>query len=403
MENNQHIICECGKHHNINTKVIVVKENCFSVLISELKKSKFDKILFFYLNLEDDVKNILIKELESVGKNFIFYKLSKNHTKTSDVESFQDMGQDLVVAIGNETVISIAKYYAYMFANEVYIFPIGEFLDFSFSKFSRLKSGMFYDFYLVSEPSKIFVDISLNKYNELQTIYIMSKFIAYFDLVVREFVFKQSVCNKLKEYISKCLNKYINQKADNQHSINIKNIWLLIRLGQAMSYFSETKNFFGGDKAIVDLLQAKHKAIEFLESETIAFKLVFNSYSYFYKTYPTKSVCDINLKIKRLENFLNISTISVFERLVKSELIIGDNVIFANFNNYFHYLKNLFKNCQSKIFFLKNRIQIKYYVVEKYGITPKQIESCFALSSNLYDTPCSMHLMSIFGYLDKLL
>ena len=146
MEKNTDIVCGCGKIHNIKTKNIIVQKNCLNSLIFELSNNKFKNILIFYANMDDSVKCKISEAVENKNKEITFYQLKDKFYTTHIVEKFEDYKQDLVVAFGDETIISVAKYYAYMFRNEVYVYPIGEFLDFTFSKFSRLSDGLFFDF-----------------------------------------------------------------------------------------------------------------------------------------------------------------------------------------------------------------------------------------------------------------
>lgn len=403
MKDNLEFNCECDSVHNVKTKNIIVKEKCILDLIQCLEQSKYENILIFYSLSEVLFVEKIKESLTDLNKTVNFINLQKIEAQVNLVNNIEDKGQDVVLAIGDERLISLAKYYAYMYDNQIIIYPIGEFLDFSFSKYARLNDGVFYDFYLTTEPEYIFVDTSLNKYNELQTNYISSKYIALFDFIVRECVYKYKVCNKIKTFLKKSLLDYVKFKTNNKHSLNIKNIWLMIRLGQAMSFFSQTKSFFGGDKAIVDILQSQFKNMSYLEAEFISLRLINNLYSCFFKSHPTKNSVNLNLHLKNITELLRISPVMAIGKMAPSEYIVGNNLVFSNFSNYFPYLKSVFFKCQTKIYSIKSRIQTKYTILQKFKISHKRLEKSFALAPCIYHVPCSLHLFSAFGYLDKLL
>ena len=170
-----------------------------------------------------------------------------------------------------------------------------------------------------------------------------------------------------------------------------------------MTFYGQTKVFFGGDKAISDMINAQLPALEYLELETLSLKIIVNMYSCFFKDFPTKNNVNINMHIQEVCRLLKISPIEAMKRFVNSELIVGSGLIESRLNNYFPYLKGVLSNCLSKIFMLQSGLKINFNVIKKHEITAKRIETSFALASCLFTKPCALHLFSAFGYLDKLL
>ena len=114
MENYQEnkINCECGKTHKVDTKNIVVGENAISELVERVKESDYKKILII---ADDDYVFIetIMKELRGVKKEIFKVVVEKNKATIKKAEEIEDFGQDLVIVIGGEEVISEGKYYCY--------------------------------------------------------------------------------------------------------------------------------------------------------------------------------------------------------------------------------------------------------------------------------------------------
>jgi len=219
-----------------------------------------------------------------------------------------------------------------------------------------------------------------------------------FDIVIKELVYKERVCKKAKEYFKQTLNLFYKNKVSKKN-----NIWCLIRIGQGMSFYSQTKIFFGGDKSIADLLQAQVKNSCFLELQFVGFKMVLNLYSCFFKNYPNKYNSNLNKHIKILSSLLNVSQILVIQKLAPSEMIIGNNNLLVNFSNYYHYLKQVLENCKKNIYKIQSSLLIDVNFIKKYKLTYKRLEQSFAVAASLSNNYSTMHLLSAFGYLDKLL
>ncbi len=267
--------CECGKLHQVETKNIVVGTRVFDALLESVKASGYKKILVFN-SLENT--ELIYKLKQKFSKDFkldIVY-LAKCNATLLNAEHLEDKGQELVVAMGSEELISLAKYFAYAYENELFIYPVGNFTDFTFSKYSRLYDGVQFNFYQTASPTQIFVSVEDNPFSVYQSYYISSKYIALFDDMVGEYVYESKICDRLKAFIKNSLTQYIKYKPQNSIDLNYKNIWMLIRLGQAMSFYGETKAFFGGEKGMVDLMQSLKYGSDFLELSTLSLKLIIN-------------------------------------------------------------------------------------------------------------------------------
>jgi len=402
MENIVEKECCCGRIHSVKTKSIVVSSHAFSQLVKCIIEDNYKKVLI--LNSIEDLSYVekLKKEIRGNDIEINVINLPKCNASTYVAEKIEDKLQELVVALGGEELISVAKYYAYMYECDLYIFPVSNFVDFTFSKYSRLFDGVQYNFYQTLEPSRIFVSTIINNYNFLHTYYISSKYIAIFDNVLALNVYQSEMCERAKNYLKDTLKDY-SVDIKSRQLLNERNIWTLVRIGQAMSFYSETKPFFGGDKAIVDLLGAQVHSADYLKLETIALKLIINLYSCFFKSYPTKANVNLNKHIMAISDLLKISSTEIIKRISNSELLTGSDIIFKRFNNFYPYLKGVLSKCLTRIFSIHSRIDSFKNIIKIYNLSQKRIEKTFALSSCFFNKPCALHLFSAFGYLDKLL
>jgi len=107
--------------------------------------------------------------------------------------------------------------------------------------------------------------------------------------------------------------------------------------------------------------------------------------------------------IKILSSLLNVSQILVIQKLAPSEMIIGNNNLLVNFSNYYHYLKQVLENCKKNIYKIQSSLLIDVNFIKKYKLTYKRLEQSFAVAASLSNNYSTMHLLSAFGYLDKLL
>lgn len=393
--------CECGSVHELNTADIVVSKDAFSELLKELKNNEIKDILILS-SIEDLFFIEKIKtELHETNKNIQIVNLIKCTSSILLAEKIEHKGQSLVVALGSEELISVAKYYSYMYNSELIIFPVGNFVDYTFSKFARLFDGVEFAFYLTVEPVKIYVSTILNTYNELQTHYISSKYLSYFDSIIAETTYRIKSCEKINEFFKKILSSYLYEK--NKDLLNGKNIWALIRLGQAMSYFNQTKYFFGGELAISNLLQSQNVKADFLEINTISVKIVLNMYTCFFQDFPKRKNTNLNKQLLNLSMLIKVSSSELIKRMVGSEFILGEERIFNRFSNYYHYLKTVLNKSVIKIFRIHSHIVITDNFIKKYNFSAKRVEKTFALAHCLFFKPCCLHLFSAYGNMDILL
>ena len=395
--------CECGKVHRVETEDIKVGVFAINNLVDAIKNSKFTNILLLGLIKHENIISFLKRSVALEGKTITQVVLKEAKPTISEATNLEDMGQELVVAIGNEELISVAKYYAYSLNCELFIFPIGNFLDFTFSKYSRLYDGVEFSFYEAKEPSRIYVSLEENSYNIFQSYYISSKFISVFENVVREYVYERQVCQRLKDFLKNTLNEYLKVKPNNATDMNYKNIWTLIRLGQAMSFYGETKGFFGGDLAISNFLQAINPLQDFLKLNTISLKLIINSYSCFCSGEAKEDTVNLNRHIMSISKLLKITPTEVIKRLADSILLKPSDKIKKRFNNYFPYLKGVLEKCLKRVFMLQSGLNLTENILKEYGLNKHLSEQAYANCVCMHANPCLLSLIFSYGYLDKLL
>lgn len=397
----EYLDCVCGKKHFLRTTNIVVKPDAFLELIDTINKSDYKHILVLCNNDNDLAINL--KQSINSSKTLSIIFMPNASATLALCDKLEDKGQDLVVAIGSDELISIAKYYSYCYQSDLFIFPIYNFTDYTFSCFSRLFDGVVFDFYKAKEPKEIYVCTVVNKYNVFQSHYIASKYIAKIDNEIASLVFKTEHCPRLIDNFNSILDEYKNFKKASMSDQNIKNIWTLIRLGQSMSFFEQTKYFFGGEKALVDLLNTKRINSDFLELSSFASKIIVNAYCNFFKTTPAKGSYNINKHIASLSEFLNVKPSEVIKRLAPSNLLCGDSEIFARFNNYYPYISRQINLEFANLFYLQSSLSITTNVLAKNRLDAMLIEKSVGLSADLLYKPTGLHLICMYGYLDKLL
>jgi len=394
--------CDCGLVHEIKTEKILIKNNCFDLFVNEIVLLKNKKTLILASAESCRFANMLCDELFKKGKSFNvinFNNIEQTKVFACNIKNYK---QDVVVAMGNEQLISVAKYYSYINECELIIFPVGEFLDFTFSKFARISDGCFYDFYDTVEPKQIFIDTKLNVYNALLNSYISSKYIAIFDNVVRECVYKRNGCERCKLFLKTELKKLYELQKKSQKTTKEKSFWFLVRLGLAMTFFNETYSFFGGDKAVVDLLQAYNKETSFLNAEYISLKIIINAYKGFYKICAIKGVTNINKHLKNLERLLNVSSTKVLTRFVSSDYFHGNNSVNARYNNYYPYLKMVLQKCLKKID-LTQKENYRGFEISMKQISKEKLRCVFASAPCVYPYVNLLHVILSYGYLDFIL
>ena len=396
------IHCECGKRHLLTTKKIIVSKDAFARLFISVLKSEHNNILVI-TDLQDN-ENINwfidnIKEKKQIKKLFVECCCAS----IKRAEQIEDIGQDLIIAIGGEELISVAKYHAYSINTPIFVVAVNNFIDITFSKFSRLYDGVLFNTYIAAEPKEIYVPLCNSNFIQLQTYYISSKFIAIFDNVVQELVYKKTICDKLKRFLKETMIEYLREKPNGFVEQNYKNIWTLVRLGLAMSFYNQTVGFLGGDYAILSLFQAQRTKCDFLELETMALKLVINSYPCFFNKYVNYNNANINKHIQEISQLLKISKTESINRINGACYMLEDVEFKQRIYGYIPYLKVVLKKCISKIFMIHSSINVMFGFLKKNNINAERVEKTFALASCIYARPTTLHLMASCGFMDKLL
>lgn len=395
--------CVCGESHTLSTQKIVVSLNAFSDLINNLVESKYKNILIMSSLKDPYFVDELKVQLTKTDKQFSVISMPNCLANNFFAQKIEDKNQDVVVAMGNDQIISLAKYYAYSFECPLILFASGNFCDFTFSKYARLFDGVMFQFYVTNPPEEIYVSLKLNGYNEYQLQYIASKFFAMFDNKIKSVVYKKDDCPKMQEFLKKTLVNHMKNIDLPKEKLNEINIWTLIRLGQAMSYFNSSKNFFGADRAISEMLCGTRIGADYLEMNTISFKLLMNSYDCFLKKRPYNFSVNLNRHIQGVSKFLKISSTTVLQRLVDSELLQIDKKKMKVFESYQPYLYAYFKKLAKHMIKVQTKLYLNENVLKKYNIKANLVEKAFALAVNFSEKHSLLHIIYGYGYLDRLL
>lgn len=389
--------CECGKQHFLSTEKIVVSDNAFSFMLDFICEKKYRSILFF-----DDEKSENEVEFSNKMKisNIAFkIKTIENCFATEYLaKTIENDDSEIVVVFGKEELISVCKYYCALYEKQIIICPIGNFTDFTFSSFSRLYDGVCFCFYKTVSPLAIFVNVT-EKANKFQTYYLSSKFIALFDNEFAKLVFKQETCPRLSDFFSKTMKDYILK---NNMSLSEKNVWTLIRLGQAMTFFDETKYFYGGDKLVLDVLQSLSKNGDFLELETIALKIIVSSYDCFLKNPHNYNVANLNLHIRHISELYKIPQTETIKRMGDSKILLPDEKTRNSFGNFQPYLRQFFQTTMSKVFKIQTTFCIVENVLKKNNFCGEKVKRAFSVSATFSKKPTLLGLIMAYGFMDKL-
>lgn len=395
---NQSSICVCGKKHSFSAEQVVVDKKAFDCMIDFVCKKKYAKVL-----LIDDEKGQ--KEIDFVcamrANNIDVEVLTLKNCRATEFEAknIDACGKDIIVAIGKERLISVAKYCACEFDLNIIAFPCDDFVDFTFSSFARLYDGVQFCFYKTVSPVAVFVEPS-QKLNGYQIYYLSSKFLAFFDNEFARLIFKNDCCPKMAEFFKKTMNEY--SSADNTNIIE-KTIWTLIRLGFAMTFFDQTKYFFGGDKLVCDCLQAFRIDGNFLELETIALKLIINTYGCFLRNSKTYSVTNLNKHMKLIGKLYKIPATEIIKRMGNNDILLPSKQTRNTFLNYQPYLKNLFDKMLARVFKIHTELYLTENITEKYNLNGTLIEQVFAVSANFSKKPTLLGFVQAYGFMDKLI
>lgn len=391
---------ESCKENQIITEKVEVSFNAFESLQDFLICKNYKNILIFESFEKKEKLDSLCKNLD--GKNIEILSFVEPFALVETASKLQYKNADVVVVIGSEELISIAKYYAFVYELQLVIFPLGNFADFTFSSFARLFDGIGFDFYKTIQPNAIFVSLEENRLNKYQTYFISSKYIANFENLVSEYVYQKQKSDKIQKYFNNVLDNYFDNKKLNAN-LNERNIWTLIRIGIGMTFFKETKYFYGADKAVCDFLQAQSFKSDFLEMETIALKLIINAYSCFLKNPQKPNSFNLNKHINAISRVLKLPATEVLKKMADSELLSLSDIIERNFNNYQPYLKNQFEKIMAKVFKIQTSLCLNENIIATSGYNAFRIQRSFALSANFCNRSTLLHLIETYGFMDKLL
>lgn len=390
-------VCVCGKIHKLLTKEIFVGKNAIEKLLSFVKESGFEKILVF--NEDKNQSDFLFSMFEENKIKAEIMTIENVKPTEFFAKNIEPKDVDVVVAVGREELISVAKYFAFSLGLDLIAFPKGNFVDWTFSSFSRLFDGVQFCFYGTTSPIAIFVEEE-NKANDYQTNYIASKFFTQFDKEFEKLVFRSEHCCRMQDFLNKTLKDYF--WGNENQSLFLKNVWTLVRLGQAMTFFGETKYFFGGDKAICDMLQSLHCG-DFLELESLALKLAMNSYAVFLKNSQNYNVMNLNLQIKEASTLLKVSSTEVIRRLCDNKILMPNKEVCSRFCNFQPYLKKYFEKTISKMFKIQTSFCLSENVVLKNHLNGEKILHAFAVSASFGKVPTLLSMIEAYGFMDKLL
>lgn len=386
--------CECGKKHFSETQKIEVSSCAFSFVADFLKEKNIKKILLF---CENDC--FFEKQICESGIVVKVVKIPNCIATEYLAKSLKEEDGEIVVAFGKEELVSVAKYYASMWQKQLVVCAIDNFADFTFSSFARLYDGVQFCFYKTVCPLAIFVQTS-EKANKFQTFYLSTKFLLLFDNEFSRLVYKENDCERMKDFLKKTMCFYVSK--NNKMQLAKRNAWTLVRLGMAMTFYGETRFFFGGDKVVCDMLQSMNIGADFLELETIAFKLAFNCYACFIKNSQTYHVANLNLQIKHASKLLGVPQTEIIKRLGKNEVLMPDEKTRTTFFNFQPYLKNYFDKMVSEIFKIQTTFCICENVLLKNDLCGEKVKNALSVCASFSKRPTLLSFIFAFGFMDKL-
>lgn len=387
-------ICSCGKVHENQTEFVFVGENADLRLVDFVKKKSFENVILFSDDKKKSEELSVLFEKNQIKTQVMLISFCKPFEFFA--RKLESKDADVLVAVGSEELVSVAKYFSFSNQIDLIVFPEGNFTDWTFSSFARLHDGVQFCFYRTSSPLAIFVEEE-KRPNNFQTYYVSSKFLVLFDKEFERLVFKKDNCENMQNFFKKTLKNYLTIDA----SLSSKNVWTLIRLGMAMSFFGETKYFFGGDKLVCDILQSICLG-DFLELETIALKLAINSYATFLSCSRNQGVANLNFQIKKISELLKIPATEVIKRLGDNSILMPQKEIWMRFCSFQPYLKKHFDKMASKMFKIQTSFFLDENIVKKNNLNGEKILHAFGVSASFGKVPTLLGLIEACGYLDKL-
>lgn len=386
--------CECGLVHRISVEKIEISPCAFSCVADFLKKKNYKKVLLF-CESENELENQICENGIEV-KSVVLSNLLATEFYAKNIKEEEG---EVVVAFGREELISVAKYYAFMCQKQLVVCANNNFADFTFSSFAWLFDGVQFCFYKTVCPIAIFAETK-EKANKFQTYYLSSKFLTMFDNEFAKLAYKEDACPRMQDFLKKTMSFYVSKS--NKMQLDERNVWTLVRLGLAMTFFGETKYFFGGDKIVCDMLKNLRIDADFLELETIALKLAINSYACFIKNPQNYHVANLNLQIKHASRLLSVSQTEIIKRLAKNEILMPSEKTRTSFCNFQPYLKNYFDLTMFKIFKIHTTFCFSENVLSKNNLNGEMVQNAFSVCASFSKKPTLLSFIFAYGFMDKL-
>lgn len=366
MNNNLNSIeveCGCGKVHSLSS--INFLENNLSELIIYLKENNIKNVrLFSESNLIDDeiisnLKNCLFQQ----KINLIVTTINIKHAEIFKVNNIAYENEEYLIIYGNQPIIDLIKYYAYITGVGYSFILYKVFYDFTFSKFARLYDGEFFHFYSVTSPEFIVFyeknDIELNNAIE----YLYNKKIAIFEnLLLDKFEYEKQ-CDKIN-YKLKQLSEKISNITKTRDVL-----YLLIFIGKMMSFYDETAGFFGAEIDVANALEIITKK-DFMECYIVACSVIRRTYCIALNSNLNILGFNINRRIGKLNKILNLPTSKILQ-FVKKPMInksISKNVRIVKALKYMLLGIIEYENYCQEVYINKNKIEKSIYIAPEFSI-----------------------------------
>lgn len=301
---NVEVLCACGKRHV--SKDLVVEENKYEKLLDFLFEKKFTRIRIFASKVTQTgslYKNF-ITELQAIGIEIIEKSINISFAEVIKAEDIEYVGEEYVIVFGDYKEVDVVKYYAKSIGLNMSVVLTGIFFDFTFSKYARLYDGISYCFYQTIAPDYVvFFDENIS---EPERVYLKSyigfKCIAYFENILQTKMNDKEMCLEINPkllHVQKNLSKVQTARGV---------LFACVFLGRAMSFFGETKSFFGAEEKVASMLEVRVRK-PFLECYLIASELVIEVYKTALESELFVLGLDLNKRIDRIKRGLGLSAI----------------------------------------------------------------------------------------------
>ncbi|MBQ9790053.1 MAG: hypothetical protein IJW24_00475 [Clostridia bacterium] len=297
------ISCECGCEHVLDP--MCVEQNTIEKFKENLCQSRTKSVRVF-LNrkfMKNSIIMNVIDEIRELGvvvdEEVLFFDFAQEISASSIVFK----GEEYVVVAGDFKDIDVIKYYCKSIGLDLCVIVVDDFLDFSFSKYSRLYDGITYCFYRTVAPKHVICFDELLNSNSLKIKkYLELKSLAYFENALAGYSEPNMICKKINSKLMKAI----------KFSKAIKKVgnafFLCVFLGRAMSFFGGTKNFFGAEMDVCGILEVKTKK-SFFECYLLSSELMLEVYATALKNNLKLLNFDLNTRIDNIKRVLKLSAI----------------------------------------------------------------------------------------------